>query len=100
MSKAIALQVIVLDLADALDAQRLPREILASAPPTLSARHAGHLAARFAGPRSPRVTGPRIAAKRLQLPGEDSTPRHGERCSDTYVMERARTIVESQQQRT
>ena len=44
VAEAIALQVVVLHLADALDPQRLPREILARAPAALAAGHA--LAAR------------------------------------------------------
>src|SRR5262245_54769997 len=57
--EALALHVVVLHFADALDAQRLPRQVLAGAPPALSARHslnpgprrfrAGHLRA----PRRP-----------------------------------------------
>src|SRR5262249_14899130 len=35
VAEAVPLQVIVLHLADALDAERLPRKILAGAPPTL-----------------------------------------------------------------
>ena len=44
VAEAIALQVVVLHLADALDAQRLPRQILARAPAALPARHARRLA--------------------------------------------------------
>src|SRR5258708_31238951 len=42
--EAIALQVVVLDLADPLDAERLPRQILSRAPPALAARHPRHIA--------------------------------------------------------
>src|SRR6185436_12003059 len=45
VAEPIALHVVVLDLAHALDPQRLPREILARAPAALPARHARHLAA-------------------------------------------------------
>ena len=40
MPEAIALHVVVLHLAHALDAQRLPRQIFARTPSALSARHA------------------------------------------------------------
>src|SRR5438093_11967744 len=46
VSEAIALEVVVLDLAHALDAQRLPGEILARAPAALGARHADRPAGR------------------------------------------------------
>src|SRR5687768_17292331 len=39
VTKAAALQMIVLHLTHALDPQRLPREVLARAPAALSARH-------------------------------------------------------------
>src|SRR3954467_5594301 len=39
MTEAIALQVIVLYFADALDAHRLPRQVLACAPAALSTGH-------------------------------------------------------------
>src|SRR5215218_10419334 len=39
MPEAIPLQVVVLHFADPLDAQRLPRQILAGAPAALAARH-------------------------------------------------------------
>ena len=42
MPKTIALQVIVFDLADSLDPQRLPRQIFSRAPAALTARHACH----------------------------------------------------------
>src|SRR5439155_5468478 len=41
VAEAVALQVVVFHLAHAFDAQRLPGEILAGAPATLRARHAG-----------------------------------------------------------
>src|SRR5437762_10902305 len=49
------LHVIVFDLADALDAQRLPRQILAGAPAALTAGHARRLAAVHLRPVAPRV---------------------------------------------
>src|SRR5688572_27882955 len=55
VTKAIALQVVVLDLAHTLDPQRLPREILAGAPAALSARHARHLMSLRRSPFAPRM---------------------------------------------
>src|SRR5439155_26165907 len=43
MAKAPSLQVVVLDLANPLDSQRLPRKILARAPAALGAGHADEL---------------------------------------------------------
>src|SRR5207253_11423579 len=40
VAEAVALQVVVFHLAHPLDAQRLPREVLAGAPATLRAGHA------------------------------------------------------------
>src|SRR6185369_14978254 len=53
MPEAIALQMIVFYFADALDAQRLPREILARAPPALRSGHASRHGC-GAGPILPR----------------------------------------------
>src|SRR5687768_13760568 len=39
VAEAVSLQVVVLDLAHALDAQRLPRQILARAPAALASGH-------------------------------------------------------------
>src|SRR6266851_6912947 len=65
--ESIALHVVVFDLAHALDAQRLPRQILAGAPPALTAWHAGHVRAVVLGPLPPRMTVERVRAKRREL---------------------------------
>src|SRR5690349_19483215 len=59
MAEAIALQVVVLHLAHAFRAQRLPREIFARAPAALRARHAARFR-RGAGPFAPRVIPHRV----------------------------------------
>src|SRR4051812_40248695 len=46
MTEAIALQVVVLHLADALDAKRLPRKVLAGAPTALRSGHAARFCRR------------------------------------------------------
>src|SRR5258705_8699674 len=55
MPEAIALHVVVLHLADALDSEGFPREILPGAPAALPPGHAGPAMAFGIRPRSPRV---------------------------------------------
>src|SRR5215831_13721209 len=55
VTEAVALQVVVLDLAHALDAQGLPGEVLACAPAALSAGHAIEDSAVGLRPRAPRM---------------------------------------------
>src|SRR5690348_2646808 len=65
VTEAIALQVVVRDLADALDAERLPRQVLAAVPPRGCARHALPLLASGrlpVGPLRPRMTVARARA--------------------------------------
>src|SRR6187455_1325923 len=71
VTKAIALQVVVLDLADALRAKRLPCEVLARAPAAGRAGHAlrglprrrGLRRRVLLGPAAPGVVGERVAAQ-------------------------------------
>src|SRR5688572_2666677 len=42
VTETITLEMIVLHLTDALDSERLPREVLPRAPAALTSRHAGH----------------------------------------------------------
>src|SRR5688572_20664853 len=58
VAEAIAQQVVVLHLADALDAQRLPRQVLSGAPAAVSAGHPLSSAFRLR-PLTPRVRGHR-----------------------------------------
>src|SRR5258708_33959354 len=61
VAEAVALQVVVLDLADALDPQGLPRQVLAGAPSALRARHPRRSVASHR-PIAPRTNGTRIPA--------------------------------------
>src|SRR5260221_651683 len=65
MPKAIALEVIVLHLADAFDADGLPGKILARAPPALPAWHT--LSALCLRPGSPGMPRQGVLPQRLQL---------------------------------
>src|SRR5207244_673490 len=53
VAKTPALQVIVLDLADPLNPQRLPRQVFACTPPALGARHPGDVAGATLRPVAP-----------------------------------------------
>ena len=88
MPEAIALQVVVLHLAHALDAQRLPRQVLARAPATLRARHPHHRAAhRELGPLAPRMAFERVLAQRRELLDQLLALDHRERRGHADVME-------------
>src|SRR6185503_8033430 len=63
MAEALALHVVVFDLADALDAQRLPGKVLAGAPAALRAGHAAGLRG-GAGPLAPGMVLDRVPAQR------------------------------------
>src|SRR5207344_3380799 len=67
VAEALALQVIVFHLAHALDAQRLPRQVLARAPAALPAGHALRAALGGLGPLAPRMSLERVLAHRLEL---------------------------------
>src|SRR6185295_12457997 len=84
----IALEVVVLDLAHALDAQRLPGEILARAPPALAAGHADRALDRF-GPVPPGMRAERALAQWLQLPRETAPGLHRERRGHAHVVQLA-----------
>src|SRR5437762_12895136 len=73
----IALQVIVLHLGDALDAERLPRHIFAAAPAALRAGHAARFGLRVR-PFAPRVVYQRIFAEWRQFLHELLAHRHRE----------------------
>src|SRR5262249_21196545 len=95
----VALQVVILDLAHPLDAQRLPREVLARAPSALAAGHPRRLAAVHIRPAAPGMVVERALAEGCQLDGELSPPLHRERGRDPDVVERTRVVVEPKQQR-
>src|SRR5690606_26503878 len=97
--EALALHVVVLDLAHALDAHRLPREILAGAPPALPARHPRR-AVPGLGPVPPRVVFQGICAQRLQLRRQLFPARHRERRRHADVVQAAGAVVEPKQEGT
>src|SRR5260370_31182415 len=99
MAEAIALHVVVLDLADALEAQRLPREILARVPPALTAGHARAVGLRLS-PFAPRMLLERALAQRRQFLDQLPPARHRERRCDADVMEASPSVVQPEQQRS
>src|SRR5688500_18168146 len=94
----IALQVVVLHFADPLDAERLPRQILAGAPAALPARHPLSGSLRL-GPLAPRMRLQRVLPQRLQLFDERLACSHRERGSHADVVQPAFVVVETQEQR-
>src|SRR5829696_2568734 len=75
VAEAGPLHVVVLDLADALDPQRLPREILARAPAALPSGHPRRLTARVR-PVTPGMVLEGAAAQRRELSHELPAHRH------------------------
>ena len=65
---AVALHVVVLHFADALDAQRLPRQILARAPAALAARHARRRRLARCRPLAPGMIVERVSAAAARAP--------------------------------
>src|SRR6266516_4306747 len=96
VAEAVALQVVVFHLAHALDAQRLPGEILAGAPATLPAGHAATARVRLR-PFPPRVLRQGLLPQRGQLFHELFAHRHRERRSHADVLQRAAVIVQAEQ---
>ncbi len=99
MAKTIALHVVVLHFAHALDPQRLPREIFAGTPAALSAGHAAGGLAHGIGPLAPGVGLERAVAQRRQFSNELLPPRHRERRGDAHVLKAAAIVIEAEQQR-
>src|SRR5512145_1431363 len=93
----VALQMVVLHLADALDAERLPRQILAGAPAAVATRHT--LSASFRlGPFAPWMCLQRVRPQRLQLFDERLACSHRERGSHADVVQPAFVVVQPQEQ--
>src|SRR5688572_5454331 len=86
--EALALHVVVLHLAHALDAQRLPRQVLARAPAALRA----DLGA-FPGMLFHR------GSQRAQFFGKGLAHSHGERRGDADMVQDACLVVEAEEQR-
>src|SRR6185312_13649851 len=98
VAEAIALQVVVLHLADALDAQRLPRQVLVSGPAADAARHASRFVRALIRPFAPGMIVERVVAQRGKLLYEALAHRHRERGCDADVMQRAAVVVQTQEQ--
>src|SRR6266571_9346310 len=98
MPEAGALQVVVLHLADALDPERLPGEVLALAPAAGRARHPSP-SLEGAGPLPPRVRHEGVLAERSELLREPPSLRHGERRGHAHVVQRSLRVVEPEEQR-
>src|SRR4051812_11139733 len=96
--EAVALQVIVSNLADALGPERLPAQVLAAVP---AARRAGHALVRIVCPAPLLpwmiVEGP--FAQRRELLHELLAACHGEGRGDADVMERPLVVVEAEEKR-
>src|SRR6185295_3054301 len=82
VAEAIALQVVVLHLADTLDAQRLPRQVLVAGPAADAARHASRFVRVLIGPLTPGVTLERALPQWRELLHEALAHRHRERARD------------------
>src|SRR5471032_1001232 len=77
VTEARTLHVVVLDLAHALDPQRLPRQIFTGAPAAPAARHARRVTERL-GPVAPGVVLECSITQRCELERELLTHRHRE----------------------
>src|SRR6266566_2168715 len=97
MPEALPLHVIVLDLADPLDSQRLPREILPGTPAALPAGHTARVRLDLR-PLSPWMTVQRGLAQRCQLFHQLLAHRHRKCRGDADVLERARVVVEPKEE--
>src|SRR5262249_27655179 len=97
--KPVALQVVVLDFADPLDSQRLPRKIFAGAPSTLTARHSIHGGASI-GPLAPRMIDQRMRSQRFELARERLPCLHRERRRHADVLQPSSIVVQTKEQRS
>src|SRR6185312_14082204 len=98
VAEAIALQVVVLHLADTLGAQRLPRQVLISGPAADASRHASRFVRALIRPFAPGMIVERVVAQRGKLLYEALAHRHRERGCDADVMQRAAVVVQTQEQ--
>src|SRR5206468_2237205 len=97
--EAIALQVIVGHLADALDAQRFPAEILAAVPSAGGARHAPVRRRLTTRPLAPGVAFEGSLTKRLELQRQRLASFDRKAGGDADVVKNAGGVVETEQQR-
>ncbi len=98
MAKPIALHVVVLHFAHALDAKRLPRQVFAGAPAALASRHAIQFAPRLR-PLAPWVVVERALSERRELAHELLARGHRKRRRDADVLKRAFLVVKPEEQR-
>src|SRR5712671_1176288 len=98
VAEAVALQVIVSDLADARGAERLPAQVLAAVPAAGGARHA-LVAFLRASPVAPGMVLERVLAQRRELLHQLAALRGGEAGRDADVVQRALVVVQAEEQR-
>src|SRR6185369_13750457 len=96
--EAIALHVLVSNLNHKLNSQRLPRQILPRTPATLRARYPFRKI--ITRPFFPRMIGERVLPVRLQKLHQLDALLIGKTRAHTNVLQVARVVVESQQQRS
>ena len=103
VAEPVALQVLVRDLGDQLDAQRLPRQVLARVPPALPRRACAARSPGLGvglGPLAPRVVVERVVAVAARARRASSLARRGgEAARDADVVQHAVVVVEPEQQR-
>src|SRR5436190_19440231 len=99
MSEAIAFHVIVLHLAHALDAQRLPGQIFARAPAALPAGHAARLGLSVR-PFAPGMILERVLAEGFELFHEVMAHLHRERGRHADMLQRAVVVIQAEQKRS
>src|SRR5581483_1270655 len=98
VAEALALHVVVLHLAHALEAQRLPREVLPGAPAALRAGHALRCVLGVR-PILPRMVLQRAAPQWLELLRESAARPRVERGRDADVVQHAALVVQAEEQR-
>src|SRR5690349_2251840 len=102
VAEPIALEVVARHLGDPLEAERLPRQVLAPVP---ARRRAGEPLTGFLGrlrplcPLAPWVTLERVLPQRRELLGERRALVPGERRRHADAVQRARIVEEPKQQR-
>src|SRR2546423_15012005 len=96
VTKTVALHVVVRDLHHELGTNRLPRQILAAAPPTLRAGHPMRHAVTvlYARPVTPRVILERVLPIRLEKLHQLSPLLIGEARADADVLEVSLIVVQ------
>src|SRR5262245_14634586 len=104
VADAVALEMVVRDLDHTLEAEGLPRQVLAAVPPRRGTRQALARGIRGAevgplGPFAPGVAVERVLAQRLELLGERLPTVPGERRGDADVVQLPAIVEQPEQQR-